>query len=188
MLCCLVVLIPNPLLLIVFTQISPLFYYHDPASQHASLVTNVIGYWSYIFLPCLTLLSQERRIQGQQRFHRRLTRPSNQKGLNSPKWFPDELSETLWDWRTVRRPPVTPCSTSASTWLLVTWMKPSSQSSSSRGRMLMYSHHQCTCQLSMRHAGWHTCWGTHPSVWSTVITSPPVFSTGALVQRQSTQW
>lgn len=51
-----------------------------------------------------------------------------------PAWCPDERSETSWAWRAVRRPPVTLCSTSASTSPLEIWMKLSSPLSSSRGK------------------------------------------------------
>lgn len=57
-----------------------------------------------------------------------------------PAWCPDEHSETSWAWRTVRRPPVMLCSTSASTSPLEIWMKLSSPLSSSRGKTSKCAH------------------------------------------------
>lgn len=76
-----------------------------------------------------------RRIQVQQRQQHLFIQHSRptERLLSSLRWFPGELSGTLWAWRTVRSPLVMPCSTSASTWPSETWTKPSSQSSSSRG-------------------------------------------------------
>ena len=122
--------------------------------------------WKCLNFTDLPLFSPVREIRGYQRFQHLHTRPSHQRGQlpSSPIWCPGELSETLWAWRTVRRPPVTPCSTSASTWPSVTWTKPSSLSSSSRGKASVCA----TCIPSVhvpahwRHAEWHACCGHIP--------------------------
>lgn len=98
---------------------------------------------SYLLNP---ILSPVREIQGYQRFPHHLCLPSRRGGRlpSSPTWCPGDHSETLWAWRTARRPPATPCSTSASTWPLAIWTKPSSPLSSSRGKAVQTSdrcHH-----------------------------------------------
>lgn len=59
---------------------------------------------------------------------------------SSRTWCPGDPSEISWAWRTVRRPPVTLCSTSAFTSPLEIWMKLLSPSSSSRGKTSQSSH------------------------------------------------
>ena len=110
---------------------------------HSLLIVNhMFTDLSYPFYP---IFSWVREIQGYQRFPHHLCLPSRRGGLlpSSPTWCPGELSETLWAWRTARRPPATPCSTSAFTWPSAIWTKPSSPSSSSRGKAVQTCRRAC---------------------------------------------
>lgn len=139
----------------------------------------------------LTHLSPVKEIQRCQPQHQHLhTRPSHRRARlpSSLLWCPGELSGTLWAWRSVRKPHVTPCSTSASTWPSVTWMKPSSPSSSSRGTVL-YVHDIIACGNSAVCAKRGHMQGDLPTVGTVLclMSSHPwtSLSTGALDQSQA---
>lgn len=110
----------------------------------------------HVFLTALQILSPVREIQRvqDQGLHVSLSY-CRARLSSSPRWCLGDHSEILWVWRTARSPPATPCSTSVSTLPSAIWTKPSSPSSSSRGKA-WYTITACvtsveTCRMACGH-------------------------------------